>query len=85
MRNSKNTWLRYKWKEIYENEKTFLSLDGKVTIWKSIWWNNITIDILEELLEKGKTTNLIEWFKSMKWNIFPARLKFNWHKVSYDF
>lgn len=85
MRTKKNTWLQYQWKELYENKNTFFSIDWTITIWKNVWWINIDITILKELITTWKTKNIIKGFESIEGNIFPAKLKLKWDKISYYF
>lgn len=85
MRNASATGLIYNNKEIYENEKTFLSMDWEITIWKDIWWKKINITILKELISDWKTKNIVKWFISQKGNIFSARLKIEGDKIKYHF
>jgi len=85
MRNSKPIWIKFKWKELYENNKSYFSLDWEITFWKKIWWIDISFDIIMELIEKWKTKNIIKGFTSQKGTTFSARLKLSWNKIWYDF
>ncbi len=85
MRNSNNTWLTYKDRELLENDKTFFTQDWYITIWKNIWWKDINLEIVTELINSWKTTSVINGFISQKGNTFSAKLKLVWNKVKYDF
>jgi len=85
MRNIKSTGLKINWEDIYENDKTFLTKDGKFTVWKNIGWVTIGIEILREVLSKKVTQDIIHWFVWKSWKEFSARLKLENGKIKYQF